>query len=77
PGLESGGAGGGPSVSARDRVTPVVVDSHGAMGSLMSGSGPTVFGIFGDRAEAEKLAGLLREMDAFCVKQCFVTEFVQ
>ncbi|MDE6015958.1 MAG: 4-(cytidine 5'-diphospho)-2-C-methyl-D-erythritol kinase [Acetatifactor sp.] len=54
-----------------------MMDSHGAMGSLMSGSGPTVFGIFGDRAEAEKLAGLLREMDAFCVKQCFVTEFVQ
>ena len=54
-----------------------MMDSHGAMGSLMSGSGPTVFGIFGDRAEAEKLAGLLRETDAFCVKQCFVTEFVQ
>lgn len=54
-----------------------MMDSHGAMGSLMSGSGPTVFGIFGDRAEAEKLAGLLRETDALCVKQCFVTEFVQ
>lgn len=54
-----------------------MMDSHGALGSLMSGSGPTVFGIFDDRAEAEELAGLLRETDALCVKQCFVTEFVQ
>lgn len=54
-----------------------MMDSHGALGSLMSGSGPTVFGIFDKRAKAEKLAGLLRETEALCVKQCFVTEFVQ
>ena len=27
----------------------------GALGSLMSGSGPTVFGIFDDRAKAERV----------------------
>lgn len=54
-----------------------MMDSHGALGSLMSGSGPTVFGIFDDRTKAEKLAELLRETETLCVKQCFVTEFVQ
>ena len=53
-----------------------MMDSHGALGSLMSGSGPTVFGIFDDRTKAETLAELLRGTEALCVKQCFVTEFV-
>lgn len=33
---------------------------YGALGSLMSGSGPTVFGIFEQKAEAEKAAEAIR-----------------
>ena len=33
---------------------------HGAMGALMSGSGPTVFGIFDSRSSAEEAAGVIR-----------------
>ncbi len=33
----------------------------GALGSLMSGSGPTVFGIFSDIKAAQKAAGIIRE----------------
>lgn len=31
---------------------------HGALGALMSGSGPTVFGVFPDRASAQSVCGL-------------------
>ncbi len=62
-----------PQVTAIRRV----MDSHGAMGSLMSGSGPTVFGIFDDQAKAETVAKLIADTDTLCVKQCFVTEFTQ
>lgn len=31
----------------------------GAAGALMSGSGPTVFGVFDDRGQAEKVAKIL------------------
>lgn len=34
---------------------------HGAMNAIMSGSGPTVFGIFEKKGEAEKAAAALRE----------------
>ena len=34
---------------------------YGAAGARMSGSGPTVFGIFEDRNTAEKAAGALRK----------------
>ncbi len=45
----------------------------GAMNSLMSGSGPTVFGIFTEKAQAEKAcAGIKKEQSA---KQIFVTQF--
>ena len=37
-----------------------VLDRHGALGSAMSGSGPTVFGLFGDRAKAARAAEVLR-----------------
>lgn len=42
---------------------------HGAVGASMSGSGPTVFGIFRDRRTAEKAASLLKKRwhDVFCV----------
>ncbi len=33
---------------------------NGAIGSLMSGSGPTVFGLYRERAEAEKAAEVIR-----------------
>lgn len=41
-----------------------IMREHGAMNAIMSGSGPTVFGLFADRARAEKakkfLAAALR-----------------
>ena len=36
---------------------------HGAMNSLMSGSGPTVFGLFDNKANAERAAVELRQME--------------
>ena len=46
----------------------------GAKGSLMSGSGPTVFGIFETVSEAEKALSRIREDNL--APQTFVTEFV-
>ena len=43
----------------------------GAVNAMMSGSGPTVFGIFKERDQAEKAAELLREEDK--IRQVFVT----
>lgn len=43
----------------------------GAAGSLMSGSGPTVFGIFGDKEEAEKAYEQIKHEQL--AKQVFVT----
>ena len=43
----------------------------GAVNAMMSGSGPTVFGIFNEREQAEKAAELLREEDK--IRQMFVT----
>lgn len=54
-----------------------VLEQNGAIGSLMSGSGPSVFGIFEDRIKAEAAAAKLRERSDLMVKQSFVTEFVQ
>lgn len=45
----------------------------GAEGALMSGSGPTVFGIFTDMAKAKQAAQNIT--DAELAKQVFVTEF--
>ena len=47
----------------------------GAENALMSGSGPTVFGIFKDKEAAEKCSESLREQGV--AKQIFVTEFVE
>lgn len=47
---------------------------EGAIGSLMSGSGPTVFGIF-DKEEQAKLC-LTKLQEKGLAKQLFVTEFV-
>lgn len=49
------------------------MSAAGAEGTLMSGSGPTVFGIFRDKALAEKAAVQIRA--AGLAKQVFVTEF--
>lgn len=45
----------------------------GAVNSLMSGSGPTVFGIFTDRNKAERAGERIREEQL--AEQIFVTEF--
>lgn len=50
---------------------------HGALGSLMSGSGPTVFGIFDDRSKAQSAAEAVKGSPSCQVKQSFVTEFVR
>jgi len=34
---------------------------HGALGAIMSGSGPSVFGLFADYAAAKKAAAVLKE----------------
>ena len=48
-----------------------IIDSYkqtmlqqGALASMMSGSGPTVFGLAGDEASAGKIAAAIRALDA-------------
>lgn len=48
----------------------------GALGSLMSGSGPTVFGIFDDADMAHAVAAAIQKMSSLALKQSFVTNFV-
>ena len=48
----------------------------GALGSLMSGSGPTVFGIFDDLGEAQSAAAAVAKLPSVTLKQSFVTNFV-
>lgn len=47
----------------------------GAMGSLMSGSGPTVFGIFATKEDAQKAGSTIAEKGL--AKQIFVTNFCE
>lgn len=56
-----------------DRIKVLMTES-GALGSLMSGSGPTVFGIFDEKAKAESAAILLRESKIS--DEIFVTDWV-
>lgn len=51
-----------------------VMLEEGALGSLMSGSGPTVFGIFETEEQAQKAMKAIEEQGLS--KQVFVTEFV-
>ena len=44
----------------------------GALGALMSGSGPTVFGIFTEKEKAEKAADAIRSRKL--AKQVFITQ---
>lgn len=52
------------------------MEQYGALGSLMSGSGPTVFGIFDDISKAQAAEEAIKESPQMCVKQSFVTSFV-
>lgn len=49
------------------------MEEHGALKALMSGSGPTVFGIYEDRQKAEVAAEALKPLNL--AKQIFVTTF--
>ena len=50
--------------------------SAGAYYALMSGSGPTVFGIYKDRELAEKTCQALKEADdGRLTRQVYLTEF--
>lgn len=50
-----------------------IMINHGAMNSIMSGSGPTVFGLFDNKAKAERSAVELRNLED--VGDVFVTCF--
>ena len=53
-----------------------VMMENGACGSLMSGSGPTVFGIYKDKEQAEKACQVLRDADGGrLTRQVYLTEF--
>lgn len=58
------------------RAIRVMMEQLGAIGSLMSGSGPTVFGIFEDPNKARAAAKVLSTSQHLMVKQSFVTNFV-
>ena len=49
-----------------------LMESHGALKAMMSGSGPTVFGIFDDREKMEAAAAVLRQSNL--AKTVFATE---
>jgi len=55
-----------------DRIKALLM-RHGAEGALMSGSGPTVFGLFSDADQAETA---YREMTQFNRKQKFLAELI-
>ena len=50
-----------------------VMKAHGAMRAMMSGSGPTVFGLYKDKADAEAAAVAIRSKEL--AKQVFVSKF--
>lgn len=49
---------------------------YGALGALMSGSGPTVFAVFESREKAERAAEMLKSESACPAKDIFVTTTV-
>lgn len=63
-----------PAYPVINDIKKIMLDA-GAMGSLMSGSGPTVFGIYNDRAHAEEAYNRIKE-DGLA-GQIFITEFKQ
>ena len=48
-----------------------IMRESGALNAMMSGSGPTVFGIYADRAKARAAAARIREQKL--AKQVYVT----
>ena len=65
------------TVKAHPVITEIkdTLNKNGAMGSLMSGSGPTVFGLFASEEEAQK--ALLVVQEKGLAKQLFVTGFAE
>ena len=53
-----------------DQIKKMMI-KEGALNAMMSGSGPTVFGIFEEKATARKAADAIR--DARLTKQVYVT----
>ena len=49
-----------------------LMEANGALKAMMSGSGPTVFGIFDDREKMEAAAAVLRQSNL--AKTVFATE---
>ena len=50
-----------------------VMKQNGAMNAIMSGSGPTVFGLFGDKEAAEAARKELRAKEL--ARQIYLTDF--
>lgn len=57
------------------RIKEIMIQG-GALGSLMSGSGPTVFGIFEDAETAGKVQIVLTNIPELEIKQSFVTRLI-
>jgi 4-diphosphocytidyl-2-C-methyl-D-erythritol kinase len=62
-----------PEYPVIDEIKKIMLES-GAMGSMMSGSGPTVFGIYKDRTYAAKAYDIIKKKEL--APQIFITEFV-
>ena len=60
---------------------PIIADikkmmiENGALNSIMSGSGPTVFGIYDDLEKAENTMKLLKKLNL--TEQLYLTKFIQ
>ncbi len=50
-----------------------IMRDNGALNAMMSGSGPTVFGIFDDKEKAQQAVSVLK--DNASVKRCYLTYF--
>ena len=51
-----------------------IMTEAGALRSLMSGSGPTVFGLFADKADAERAYAIIQ--DKQLAKQLYITQMM-
>ena len=52
-----------------------LMKAHGALNAMMSGSGPTVFGLFEEKEAAERAKQAIREQGL--AKQVYLTEMFQ
>ena len=62
----------GQGIDEVERIKGVMLD-HGAVGASMSGTGPTVFGIYADRKDAGKAFEVLKDD----YTECFVAENIK